>query len=82
MFVRNPLYIAGVMVLAGETVLFQSIGIFIYCLAMFVVSNVHVFMEEMTLSDQFGETYDEYKKYVPRWIPRLTPYRGGQSKFS
>ncbi|MCP4718909.1 MAG: isoprenylcysteine carboxylmethyltransferase family protein [Desulfobacteraceae bacterium] len=75
MFVRNPLYVAGVMVLTGEALLFQSIGIFIYCLAMFAAFNFHVFMEETLLTNQFGETYEEYKKHVPRWIPRLTPYR-------
>jgi len=75
MFVRNPLYIAGVMVLTGEALLFQSIGIFIYCLAMFAVFNFHVLMEEILLANQFGETYEEYKKHVPRWVPRLTPYR-------
>ena len=34
-FVRNPMYIAGVFVLTGEALLFQSICIFIYCLVMF-----------------------------------------------
>ena len=52
-FVRNPLYIAGVLVLAGEAILFQSLGIFIYCLLMFVVFNVHVLMEESILANVF-----------------------------
>ena len=38
-FVRNPLYIAGVFVFWGEALLFQSLGIFIYCLLMFAVFN-------------------------------------------
>ena len=46
-FVRNPLYISGVLVLTGEAILFQSMGIFIYCMVMFGIFNVHVFMEEM-----------------------------------
>jgi protein-S-isoprenylcysteine O-methyltransferase Ste14 len=33
-FVRNPLYIAGVLVLLGEAILFQSLGILIYCLVL------------------------------------------------
>ena len=74
-FVRNPLYIAGVFVLAGEALLFQSLGIFIYCLVMFGIFNFHVHMEETLLEDKFGETYERYRKAVPRWIPRLTPYR-------
>ena len=78
-FVRNPLYIAGVFVLAGEALLFQSIGIFFYCLVMFGGFNLHVLMEETILAEKFGETYKRYCKVVPRWIPRLTPYREYES---
>ena len=79
-FVRNPLYIAGVFVLTGEALLFQSIGIFIYCLVMFVIFNMHVIMEETLLADKFGATYKQYLKSVPRWIPRLKPYRENDSE--
>ena len=74
-FVRNPLYIAGVLVLAGEAILFQSLGIFIYCLIMFGIFNLHVHMEESILAYKFGATYEQYRKSVPRWIPRLKPFR-------
>jgi protein-S-isoprenylcysteine O-methyltransferase Ste14 len=70
-FVRNPMYIAGVSVLAGEAILFQSPGILLYCLAMSGIFHVHVLMEETFLKDTFGETYEAYRKAVPRWIPRL-----------
>jgi protein-S-isoprenylcysteine O-methyltransferase Ste14 len=81
-FVRNPLYIAGVLVLAGEAILFQSLGIFIYCLVMLGVFNVHVLMEETLLAEKFGARYKQYCKYVPRWIPRLKSSRkkGSESK--
>ena len=80
-FVRNPLYIGGALVLAGEAILFQSLGILIYSLVMFAVFNVHVFIEEAELADRFGSTYERYRKSVPRWIPRLKPYddNGGES---
>lgn len=81
-YVRNPLYIAGVLVLAGEAFLFQSIGIFIYCLAMFGIFYIHVLMEETLLAGEFGAEYDQYRNSVPRWIPRLTPYRDKDSEFS
>jgi protein-S-isoprenylcysteine O-methyltransferase Ste14 len=74
-FVRNPLYIAGVLVLVGEAILFQSIGIFIYCLAVLGFMIVIVFMEETLLSEKYGDRYEKYCKSVPRWIPRLTPYQ-------
>jgi len=74
-YVRNPLYIAGVFVLVGEAVLFQSVGIFIYCLVMFGLFYVNVIMEETFLANEFGAEYDQYCNSVPRWIPRLTAYK-------
>ena len=74
-FVRNPLYIAGVLVLSGEAILFQSFGILIYCLIMFGVFNIHVLMEESLLAEKFGARYEQYCRSVPRWIPRFKPYR-------
>jgi len=80
-FVRNPMYIAGILVLIGEVMLFQSKGLFIYCLAMFGVINLYVpFVEEPHLLKKFGGTYKQYRKSVPRWIPRLTPYRENDSE--
>ncbi len=75
-FVRNPMYIAGILVLSGEVLLFQSKGLFIYFLAMFGVINLYVpFVEETRLLKKFGGTYNRYRKSVRRWIPRLTAYR-------
>ena len=79
-FVRNPLYIAAVFVLAGEALLFQSIGIFFYCLVLFGGFNLHVLMEETLLADKFGSSYEQYRNSVPRWIPRLKPYRDNNTE--
>jgi len=79
-FVRNPLYIAGVFVLVGEALLFQSIGIFFYCLVLFGGFNLHVLMEETLLADKFGTSYERYRNSVPRWIPRLKPYRDNNTE--
>ncbi len=74
--VRNPMYVAAFMILAGETVLFQSKGMLIYFLIMFAGLNFQVLcLEETHLEEKFGEGYRRYRKAVPRWIPRLTPYR-------
>ena len=78
-YVRNPLYIAGTLVLLGETLLFLSKGIFIYTLIMFGVFNVHVLMEETHLKDTFGKKYEQYRKDVPRWIPRFKSYKENDS---
>jgi protein-S-isoprenylcysteine O-methyltransferase Ste14 len=31
--------------------------------------------EEPTLSRRFGEQYEEYRRAVPAWRPRLRPWR-------
>ena len=38
----------------------------------------HVFVvmyEEPTLKQTFGTEYESFRTNVPRWIPRLTPWR-------
>ena len=75
------MYLAGVLILAGEVLLFQSKGIFIYLLVIFGVFNFFVVgREEARLEKRFGESYKQYCKSVGRWIPRLTPYRENDSE--
>ena len=74
-YVRNPIYIAGVLVLAGEGLLFQSLGLFIYCLIMFGMLHIQILIEERSLIEDFGEAYALYQSKVPRWVPGLRPYR-------
>jgi protein-S-isoprenylcysteine O-methyltransferase Ste14 len=75
-YVRNPMYIAGFMVLGGETVLFQSKGMLVYFLIMLAGLNFQVLcFEEPYLEEKFGESFRSYRRAVRRWIPRLTPYR-------
>jgi protein-S-isoprenylcysteine O-methyltransferase Ste14 len=39
-----------------------------------VVVNLFVMgYEEPTLRDQFGESYDDYTRRVPRWFPLMRP---------
>ena len=80
-FVRNPMYIAGCLVLAGEALLFQSKELLIYFLVMFGVFNIFILaVEERELSNTFGESYQRYRKSVRRWIPRLKPYKDNNSE--
>ena len=46
--------------------------------ALLVVAGVGLFVqlyEEPTLRKMFGAQYEEFCKNVPRWIPRLHPWR-------
>jgi protein-S-isoprenylcysteine O-methyltransferase Ste14 len=68
--------ISGVlMTLLGESVVFGSIGIFIWFLLFFIVNHIYfIYSEEPGLERRFGQEYLVYKKNVPRWIPRLKPW--------
>jgi protein-S-isoprenylcysteine O-methyltransferase Ste14 len=37
------------------------------------------FYEEPTTKRRYGEQYAIYKRNVPRWLPRLTPWKGDVS---
>jgi len=70
--VRNPMVTGVILVLLGEAMLSGSIPILIWCL-IFVQGCLFLipFWEEPELKRRFGEPYCEYKRQVPRWIPKL-----------
>ncbi len=69
--VRNPMYVAALLVLTGEAILFQSALILIYAAIVFSAFHLWVISyEEPTLRRKFGESYQKYCLQVPRWIPR------------
>lgn len=71
-YVRNPMYIGVFLVLVGQIVAYGSLKLLGYaaffCIA---VELFVVFYEEPTLRRQFGDTYEGYRRRVPRWIPRI-----------
>jgi protein-S-isoprenylcysteine O-methyltransferase Ste14 len=70
-YVRNPMYIGVALIILGEAALFRSPHLVIYAaLMLFTAHTFVVLYEEPTLHRQFGESYDEYRRKVPRWIPR------------
>jgi protein-S-isoprenylcysteine O-methyltransferase Ste14 len=78
--VRNPMYTGLLVVLLGEAILFESRGLVIYIAAIWLVTHLFVcFYEEPTLTRRYGVEYLRFKKHVPRWIPRLRPWRGSAS---
>jgi len=76
-FVRNPMYLAVASVIAGQALLFRSGGVAVW-LIVFLVAVVAFVKgyEEPRLTEQFGESYERYRRAVPGWWPRLTAYRG------
>jgi protein-S-isoprenylcysteine O-methyltransferase Ste14 len=69
-WVRNPMYIAVLVVVIGVAWLFLSLpllawaGVLALAFHLFVVAY-----EEPTLTRTFGETYIAYRRAVRRWLP-------------
>jgi protein-S-isoprenylcysteine O-methyltransferase Ste14 len=75
-YIRNPMYVGALLIVSGEALLFQSKGLFIFALVIFVDTNIRILaFEEPNLANKFGESYEQCRKSVRRWIPRLKPYR-------
>jgi protein-S-isoprenylcysteine O-methyltransferase Ste14 len=71
-YVRNPMYIGVALVMVGESALFPSPHVVEYAAAMLLTAHVFVVLyEEPTLLRTFGESYEEYRRAVPRWIPKI-----------
>jgi protein-S-isoprenylcysteine O-methyltransferase Ste14 len=74
-FVRNPMYVAVAIVLAGWALLFQSISLSAYLAIVVIAFHLRVVIyEEPKLRALFGTQWESYSAAVNRWIPR--PYRG------
>jgi protein-S-isoprenylcysteine O-methyltransferase Ste14 len=75
-FVRNPMYVAVFALTAGQALLFGSAALLLYAAAVWAMFHLFVlFYEEPTLRRQFPADYERFVAGVPRWIPRLRPWR-------
>ena len=76
-FVRNPMYLAVLAIILGQALLCASWGLVIYAaIALAAVVTFVKGYEEPTLTRTYGEQYLDYRRNVPGWWPRLTPWRG------
>jgi protein-S-isoprenylcysteine O-methyltransferase Ste14 len=74
-YVRNPMYVGVLAVVAGEAILFRSRGLVEEALVAALAIHLFVlFYEEPTLMRRHPEDYPRYRRHVRRWLPRLTPW--------
>ncbi|MEI8376557.1 MAG: isoprenylcysteine carboxylmethyltransferase family protein [Planctomycetota bacterium] len=74
--VRNPMITGVICILLGEAVFFGSLSLLCWFGFFFLVNMIYIpFGEEPGLEKRFGEDYLLYRQNVPRWIPRLTPWK-------
>lgn len=67
-YTRNPMYVGLFSALSGWVLWFSSAPMVVYTLAVVLIVNLFVILvEEPFLKKQFGDSYEEYCRRVPRW---------------
>lgn len=75
--VRNPMISGVCTILLGEALLLTSLSLLIWCVVVVLINAVYIpLVEEPGLGQRFGDDYLNYKRNVPRWLPRLRPWTG------
>jgi protein-S-isoprenylcysteine O-methyltransferase Ste14 len=75
---RNPLYVGNVLMYCGIGVMANALSPWLVLIALLYFAFQYamiVSLEEDFLEKEFGEGYLEFKKNVPRFLPRLNPYQ-------
>jgi protein-S-isoprenylcysteine O-methyltransferase Ste14 len=76
-YVRNPMYVALVLAVLGQSMIQGNLNLVIYGGFVWLITHLFVVVyEEPTLRRTFGDEYNEFCANVPRWIPRLRPWKG------
>jgi protein-S-isoprenylcysteine O-methyltransferase Ste14 len=73
-YVRNPMYVGFAAGWIGLWIIFGHADLSLSAAVAVVALAVHLFVmfyEEPTLRRKFGAEYDEYRRNVRRWWPRL-----------
>lgn len=75
-YCRNPMITGVFFMIVGEGLMLFSTNILAWAVAFFIINTLYfIFVEERSMMQRFGSDYLKYKKHVPRWLPRLTPFR-------
>ncbi len=70
-YMRNPQYVAVILILTGTTIMHRSVFILIFTILQIITFYLLVLLEERELESIFKDKYLEYKKRVPRFLPRF-----------
>lgn len=71
-YVRNPMYVGVLAVILGHFLWFGYWNLLVYAILVFLLFHTFVtYYEEPVLKRKFGAAYENYRRNVPRWIPRF-----------
>lgn len=74
-FVRNPMYVGVLALIAGQAVLLSREVLWAWLAAAALLFHIFVVLhEEPALRRRFGAEYDAYRARVGRWIPGLVSF--------
>jgi protein-S-isoprenylcysteine O-methyltransferase Ste14 len=74
-YVRNPMYLAVVAAIVGQALALGQPSLLCYAALVAVTMIAFVLAyEEPTLRRRFGDEYEQYRRAVPGWWPRLRPW--------
>lgn len=70
-WVRNPLYLALFALIGSEALFLRSGHVAVYFVCLVCAIHVYVLLfEEEAMRRRFGAIYEDYRREVPRWLPR------------
>jgi len=75
-YVRNPITVVSLVYLVVDRVLLGDapMRVYVYLVLVFAILTSRFKYFDEPYMKNFCWTYDEYRRNVSRWIPRLTPY--------
>jgi protein-S-isoprenylcysteine O-methyltransferase Ste14 len=75
-YVRNVMYIAVTTTIIGQALLLGQVALLVWAaVAWAAMAGFVVTYEEPTLTERYGAQYEEYRRAVPAWFPRLSARR-------
>jgi protein-S-isoprenylcysteine O-methyltransferase Ste14 len=79
-FTRNPLYLGSFLLGLGFTIASGRLVLGLLFAALFLGIYLPVMrVEASTMAQLFGENYENYRRSVPLFFPRITPFRQRES---
>jgi protein-S-isoprenylcysteine O-methyltransferase Ste14 len=78
--VRNPLYLGAWLLALGTSILMPPDGAGFFLPAFSIVVFLLITTEERFLSAKLGDAYQQYRRLVPRWLPRITAGTGASTE--
>lgn len=74
-FVRNPMISGVIITLFGEALILLSPAHGVWAAGFLALNLLYIpLIEEPQLARRFGDAYREYRRHVPRFIPRVRPW--------